>query len=161
MGRVRPFHLRCKTSGTSAVRGQLQVFQLCSCEAVVSSLTSLPAVPCEAVVSCCSSPRAVAVRGSRVFSSSLRQWPCEAVVSSLCKSSGGCRARRLYFIFAGQALFRQRPCEAVVSSVQVSGSGRAKPLSSLYKFRQLPCEAVVSSLNKPSGRGWARQSYHR
>ena len=27
MGRVRPFHLRCKTSGTSAVRGQLQVLR--------------------------------------------------------------------------------------------------------------------------------------
>jgi len=85
MGRVRPFHLRCKTSGTSAVRGQLHVLQLWSCEAVVSSLTSLLAVPCEAVVPCCSSPPAVCGRARQsclVVAVKFRQLPCEAVVSS-------------------------------------------------------------------------------
>ena len=110
MGRVRPFHLRCKTSGTSAVRGQLQVFQLCSCEAVVSSLT------------------------------------------------GSCRARPL--CLAVQVL-RQWPCEAIVSSAQVSGSGRAKPLC--LRCASPPAVAVrggctLSLLDKPSGRGRARQS---
>ena len=110
MGRVRPFHLRCKTSGTSAVRGQLQVFQLCSCEAVVSSLT------------------------------------------------GSCRTRPL--CLAVQVL-RQWPCEAIVSSAQVSGSGRAKPLC--LRCASPPAVAVrggctLPLLDKPSGRGRARQS---
>ena len=132
---------------------------------------SLPAVPCEAVVSCCSSPPAVAVRGSRVFCSSLRQWPCEAVVSSLCKSSGGCRARRLYFIlldelFSGrgrarQSAFcsslRQWPCEAVVFAAQVPAVAvRGGCAFAEQALRQRLGEAVVPSLNKSSGSGRSR-----
>eukprot|EP00964_Phaeocystis_antarctica_P136801 scaffold101261_cov60-Phaeocystis_antarctica.AAC.1 len=67
------------------------------------------------------------------------------------KSSGSCRARRLYFIFAGQAL-RQRPCEAIVSSVQRQWPCEAVVFA-VQVLRQLPCEAVVSSLNKSSGSG--------
>ena len=78
----------------------------------VFAVQVLRQLPCEEVVLylCWTSPPAEAVRGSRVFCSSLRQWPCEAVV------------------FAEQAL-RQRLGKAVVPSLnKSSGSGRLRPL---------------------------------
>ena len=94
----------------------------------VFAVQVLRRLPCEEVVlylCWTSSSPAEAVRGSRVFCSSLRQWPCEAVVFAAQVPAvavrGGCA-------FAEQAL-RQRLGEAVVPSLnKSSGSGRSRPL---------------------------------
>ena len=93
----------------------------------VFAVQVLRQLPCEEVVLylCWTSPPAEAVRGSRVFCSSLRQWPCEAVV------------------FAEQAL-RQRLGKAVVPSLnKSSGSGRFEASSRM--FGVLLCETHASN----------------
>ena len=146
-GPCEALHLRCKTSSTSAVRGQLQVLRQAVCGLIFCKNSSTSAVRGQLQVfqqwSCDGSG---AVR-SRVFAVQvLRQLPCGEVVLNLCWTSPPAEAVQGSRVFCSS--LRQWPCEAVV-------------LSSLYKLRQLPCEAVVSSLNKPSGRGRARQLYDR
>ena len=156
----------------SAVRGQLQVFQLWSCGAVVSSLTRV-------FRQCRAKPLCLAVQA-------LRQWPCEAVVSSVqvsgsgrakplclrCASPpavavrGGCTLSLLDELFSGrgrarQSVFcsslRQWPCEAVVFAAQVPAVAvRGGCAFAEQALRQRLGEAVVPSLNKSSGSGRSR-----
>ena len=156
----------------SAVRGQLQVFQLWSCGAVVSSLTRV-------FRQCRAKPLCLAVQA-------LRQWPCEAVVSSVqvsgsgrakplclrCASPpavavrGGCTLSLLDELFSGrgrarQSVFcsslRQWPCEAVVFPVQAPAVAvRGGCVFAEQALRQRLGEAVVRSLNESSGSGRLR-----